>query len=86
MVIVLELPNRNQLRFDDAEARNLADRLWELARERRGSAMLAVAIDAELRRRTFSRQPIEVSAHAMERLSAVLGELRDEPSPTAEPS
>ena len=71
-MIVLNLPDRNQLRFGDAEAHSLADRLWESARRRRGGALLAVAIDAELRRGRLNRRPIDVDSHTAERLSQVL--------------
>ena len=70
--IVLDLPDRTQLRMDEAEARSLADRLWEMARERGGTAMLAVAIDAELQRGALSRRSIEVSEGAAERLREAL--------------
>lgn len=70
--IVLDLPDRTQLRMDEAEARSLADRLWEMARQRGGTAMLAVAIDAELQREGPSRRPIDVPEGAAERLREAL--------------
>jgi hypothetical protein len=73
-VIVLELPDHSQLRFDDADARGIADRLWELARKRGGTAVLAISIDAELQRNNLVRRAVEVSPFAAERLAEVLAE------------
>jgi hypothetical protein len=70
--IVLDLPDRTQLRMNEAEARSLADRLWEMARQRGGTAMLAVAIDAELQRGELSRRPIDVPESAAARLREAL--------------
>lgn len=71
-MIVLLLPDHRRLEFDDAEARSLADRLWDAARRRGGTATLAVDIDAELHRPRDRRQPIDVSRSAAERLSEAL--------------
>jgi len=70
-----------RVQFDDADARELADRLWEAARRVGGTAMLAVAIDSELRRTEVIREPIEVPEHAAAGLREVLRETPEESVP-----
>jgi hypothetical protein len=71
-VILLDLPDRTQLRMNDSEARALADRLWELARQRGGTAAVAIAIEDELDKQLPLRQPIEVPNRAAELLTELL--------------
>jgi len=73
-IIVLNLPDDRTFELSDADARRLADLLWEKAEQKR-TAVVAVAIQYELRRPDRLRHPIDVPLASVERVNRALNEL-----------
>ena len=74
-IIVLNLPNERTFELSDADARRLADLLWEKAEQKR-TAVVAVAIQYELRRPDRMRRPIDVPLASVDRVDTALNDLQ----------
>ena len=73
-MIVLKLPDDRKFELSDADAKRLSHLLREKAEQKR-TAVVAVAIQDELRRNAAVRRPIDVPHTAVERVDAALGQL-----------
>jgi hypothetical protein len=74
-VIVLTFPDHHTDLSDDAATR-LVGRLWDVAKDVRGAAPLAVAIRRELQASTLTRRPVEVPTRLVSAVEAAIEQLR----------
>jgi hypothetical protein len=73
-VIVLHFPDGGRRQLEDADARQLVERLWEIA-DRARVAVVASAIERELRRNTLVRKPVAVPPANASRVTDALARL-----------
>jgi hypothetical protein len=71
LMIVLLFADGSSRRLEDGDARELADRLWEMAHGAR-TAMVAAAIQHELNRDVLLRQPITVPEASADQVTEAL--------------
>jgi hypothetical protein len=73
LMIVLLFPDGNRRQLEDGDAREFAERLWEMAHGAR-TAVIAAAIQYELNRDMLLRQPIKVPGASVGRVREALAE------------